>query len=82
MSPRELQAVEPELGGSAPRGAYREGQQLQASPSPGFASEALQVQVETRWVQTMKGTQGLPETPPKAVSGLAGNGFLVILRAS
>lgn len=82
MSPHELQAVEPELGGSAPSRAYREGQQLQTSPSPGFAPKALQVQVETRWVQTMKGTHGLPETPPKAVRGLAGSDFLVILRAS
>lgn len=30
----------------------------------------------------MKGTHGLPETPLKAVSGLAGSDFLVILRAS
>lgn len=82
MSPCELEAVEPDLGGSVPSRGHREGQQLQTSASPGPAPGALHIRVERSWVQTMKGAQGLPEMSPRAVSGLAGNGFLVILRAS
>lgn len=63
----ELQAVEPELGGSALKRGLQGGVATSDFTKPWVcALETLRVQVETRWVQTMKGTRRLPETSPQS----------------